>query len=61
MRADSWDPIEPEDHENLCNSLGLKYSEYDDPDKLIKAMTEKAQGLKGLGADTLSEYERIAL
>ena len=42
--AANWSDIEVEEYEELCESLGLNYHNYDDPDKLfedIKAAAEK--------------------
>ena len=43
-KADNWNDIEVEEYEELCESLGLNYHNYDDPDKMfddIKAEAEK--------------------
>lgn len=42
--ASNWDDIETAEYERLCESLGLNYHDYDDPDRLfndIKAEAEK--------------------
>lgn len=42
--ASNWDDIEVEEYERLCETLGLEYHDYDDPDRLfddIKAAAEK--------------------
>ena len=42
--ASNWDDIEVEEYERLCETLGLEYSHYSDPDKMfedIKAAAEK--------------------
>lgn len=42
--ASNWDDIEVCEYEELCESLGLNYHNYDDPDRLfddIKAEAEK--------------------
>ena len=45
--ADNWSDIEPEEYEALCDSLGLDYHDYDDPDRLfediVKAQDESEQ------------------
>jgi len=43
-KANNWDDIETAEYERLCESLGLNYHDYDDPDRLfndIKAEAEK--------------------
>ena len=43
--ASNWDDIETAEYERLCESLGLNYHDYDDPDRLfndIKAEAEKS-------------------
>ena len=43
-KADNWSDIEVEEYERLCETLGLEYHDYDDPDRLfddIKAVAEK--------------------
>lgn len=36
----NWSDIEPEEYEKLCESLGLNYHDYDDPDMLFSAIVE---------------------
>ena len=43
-KADNWSDIEVEEYERLCETLGLEYHDYDDPDRFfddIKAAAEK--------------------
>ena len=43
-KANNWDDIETAEYERLCESLGLDYHDYDDPDRLfddIKTAAEK--------------------
>ena len=43
-KASNWDDIETAEYEKLCESLGLDYHDYDDPDRLfddIKTAAEK--------------------
>ena len=36
----SWSDVELEEYEKLCESLGLNYHDYDDPDMLFSAIVE---------------------
>lgn len=33
-----WDDVEPELYEELCDEVGLNYSDYDDPDDMMEAV-----------------------
>lgn len=33
-----WDDVEPELYEELCEEVGLNYSDYDDPDDMMEAV-----------------------
>ena len=43
--ASNWDDIEVEEYKRLCESLGLDYSHYDDPDRLFGDIKEAAKKL----------------
>ena len=43
--ADNWSDIEVEEYERLCETLGLKYHDYDDPDRLFEDIKEAAEKL----------------
>ena len=38
----SWDAVDEGVYKELCDELGLDYSDYDDPDKLFDAIKEAA-------------------
>ena len=41
--ASNWDDIEVEEYERLCESLGLNYHSYSDPDKMFEDIKEAAK------------------
>jgi hypothetical protein len=41
--ADTWDAVEPEVYEALCEDLGLDYKSFDDPDRLFAAICDAAK------------------
>ncbi len=43
--ADNWSDIEVEEYERLCETLGLEYHDYDDPDRLFEDIKEAAEKL----------------
>lgn len=43
--ADNWSDIEVEEYEKLCETLGLEYHDYDDPDRLFEGIKEAAEKL----------------
>nr|DAK07305.1 MAG TPA: hypothetical protein [Caudoviricetes sp.] len=43
--ADNWSDIEVEEYERLCETLGLEYHNYDDPDRLFDDIKEAAEKL----------------
>ena len=43
--ADNWSDIEVEEYERLCETLGLEYHNYDDPDRLFEDIKEAAEKL----------------
>lgn len=43
--ADNWSDIEVEEYEKLCETLGLEYHDYDDPDRLFEDIKEAAEKL----------------
>ena len=43
--ADNWCDIEVEEYERLCETLGLEYHDYDDPDRLFEDIKEAAEKL----------------
>ena len=44
-KADNWSDVEVEEYEGLCETLGLEYHDYDDPDKLFEDIKEEAAKL----------------
>ena len=44
-KANNWDDIETAEYEKLCESLGLNYHSYSDPDRLFKDIKEAAEKL----------------
>lgn len=44
-RAESWDAIEASEYIKLCESLGLNFKDYDDPDRLFEAIKVAAKKL----------------
>ena len=44
-KADNWSDIEVEEYERLCETLGLEYHDYDDPDRLFEDIKEAAEKL----------------
>lgn len=44
-KADNWSDIEVDEYKRLCESLGLEYNHYDDPDRLFKDIKEAAKKL----------------
>lgn len=44
-KADNWSDIEVEEYEKLCETLGLEYHDYDDPDRLFDDIKVEAEKL----------------
>ena len=44
-RAESWDAIEASEYIKLCESLGLNFKDYDDPDRLFEDIKAAARNL----------------
>ena len=42
-KVDNWSDIETAEYERLCESLGLNYHDYDDPDRLFNDIKEAAK------------------
>ena len=42
-KADNWSDIETAEYERLCESLGLNYHDYDDPDRMFEDIKEAAK------------------
>ena len=45
-KADNWDDIEVDEYKRLCETLGLDYHSYSDPDRLFKDIKEAAKKLR---------------
>lgn len=45
--AESWDVIEVKEYSELCESLGLDYKGYDDPDEMFDDVLKAYKELKG--------------
>lgn len=44
-KADNWSDIEVEEYEKLCETLGLEYHDYDNPDRLFDDIKVEAEKL----------------
>ena len=44
-KADNCSDIEVEEYEKLCETLGLEYHDYDDPDRLFDDIKVEAEKL----------------
>ena len=43
--ASNWDDIEVDEYKRLCETLGLDYSHYSDPDRMFEDIKEAAKKL----------------
>ena len=43
--AANWSDIEPEEYTEICESLGLDYSSYDDPDEMMADILKARKSL----------------
>ncbi|KAA9238605.1 MULTISPECIES: hypothetical protein [Aerococcus] len=41
--AETWDMVDVEVYEDLCDRVGLDYDAFDDPDELFEALAERIE------------------